>query len=639
MKRSESHPTRDQLAAFVHGQLTDDELRLMETHISECDTCCEELRQVPHDQLVGQLRSSAWDLGVRESADFVRDDVLANHSRYEVLRELGRGGMGVVYLAKHRLMGRTVALKVINPRLLQNQMAIERFRHEVQAAARLNHRNIVTAFDAEQAGESHFLVMEYVDGTDLATIVARQGRLPVVYACNYVMQAALGLQHAHEQGMVHRDVKPHNLMRTAAGTIKIMDFGLARLANPGDSETPHGLTAEGVTLGTPDYIAPEQARDARRADIRSDIYSLGCTLYYLLSANVPFPAGTAVEKVIAHVTADPIPIQQMRSDIPTALTAILGRMMARDPDDRFQTAVEVARALMPFSLPENGETPPALDTQIDVALQHVKHGTDTTSQTLLQSDEDFFIKDKNAIQPVTQQDVAQQNSLQLPVRKSMNARRLVALLVVGVVFVFAVVQFVTSSRDSNRSAPRQPLTITDQWVDLISQVEPRTQTVSGNWSRNGNELIGKAREWARIAILDSTPREYDFEVEFTRTSGEHSVALIFPAGSGDATLELDAWGKHLSGLQLINGEDLRSQQTGAATVGLKNGKRYVARVEVRELEIRAFLDDTLVTTYRGDGANLRPLEGWKLVGPSRLGVGAFNSDITVHHVRIRTPLR
>ena len=187
----------------------------------------------------------------------------------------------------------------------------------------------------------------------------------------------------------------------------------------------------GAVMGTVDYMAPEQALSTKSADARADIYSLGCTLYYLLTANVPFPAGTAVEKVIAHVTADPIPIQQMRSDIPTALTAILGQMMARDPDDRFQTAVEVARALMPFSRPENGETPPALDTQIDVALQHVKHGTDTTSQTLLQSDEDLFIKGKNAIQPVTQQDVAQQIPLQPPVRKSMNAKRLGALLVVG----------------------------------------------------------------------------------------------------------------------------------------------------------------------------------------------------------------
>lgn len=638
MNRSEPHPTRDQLAAFVHGQLTDDELRLMETHISECETCCEELRHVPHDQLVGQLRSSAWEVEGRLPTDLVRDDVLANHSRYEVLRELGRGGMGVVYLAKHRLMGRTVALKVINPRLLQNQMAIERFRHEVQAAARLNHRNIVTAFDAEQAGESHFLVMEYVDGTDLATIVAGQGRLPVMYACNYLLQAALGLQHAHEQGMVHRDVKPHNLMRTACGTIKIMDFGLARLANPGDSETPHGLTAEGVTLGTPDYIAPEQARDARRADIRSDIYSLGCTLYYLLTANVPFPAGTAVDKVIAHVTADPMPIQQLRSDIPTQLTAILGRMMARDPDDRFQTPVEVARALMPFSLPENGETPPALDTQIDVALPHVKHSTDTTSQTYLQSDEDILINDANAVLPVTQQDVANQIPLQSSVRKPLNARRLGILLALGVAFVLAVVQFVSSSRESKHSDKQQPLTITDQWVELIPRVEPRARAVSGNWNRNGEELIGKAREWARIAILDSTPREYDFEVEFTRTSGEHSVALIFPAGSGDATFELDAWGKQLSGLQLINGEDLRSQQSGAATVGLKNGKRYVARLEVRQFEIRAFLDDNQVTIYRGDGSNLRPLDGWQLSAQSRLGVGAFNADITIHHLRIRTPL-
>lgn len=638
MNRSDPHPTRDQLAAFVHGQLSDDELRLLETHISECETCCEELRQVPHDSLVGQLRSSAHDASGNTPTGPVRGDVLKNHTRYEVLRELGRGGMGVVYLAKHRLMGRMVALKVISPRLLQNQMAVERFRHEVQAAARLNHRNIVTAFDAEQAGESHFLVMEYVDGTDLATIVARLGRLPVMYACNYVMQAALGLQHAHEQGMVHRDIKPHNLMRTSSGTIKIMDFGLARLANPGDGEVPQGLTAEGVTLGTPDYIAPEQARDARRADIRSDIYSLGCTLYYLLTANVPFPAGTAVEKVIAHVTTDPVPIQQLRTDIPDPLSAILGRMMAREPDDRFQTPVEVASALMPFSLPENGESPPALDTQMDVALQHVARPVGMTSQTRMQSDEELFIKDAKAIQPMTQQDVADRSPLPSAERR-LTARRVGISLVLGVAVVLGVTLLLPPFRNLSRTVDRKPLAITDQWVELIPRVEPGTQTVSGSWHRSGEELNGKAREWARIAILESAPREYDFEVEFTRTSGEHSVALIFPAGDGDATFELDAWGKQLSGLQLINGEDLRSQQTGVASFGLKNGQRYTARLEVRQFEIRAFLDDTLVTTYQGDGANLRPLDGWKLPAPSQLGIGAFNADITIHHVRIRRPSR
>lgn len=637
MNRSDPHPTRDQLAAFVHGQLSDDELRLMETHISECETCCEELRQVPHDSLVGQLRSSAHEISSSSApADPVCDDVLRNHSRYEVIRELGRGGMGVVYLAKHRLMGRMVALKVINPRLLQNQLAVERFRHEVQAAARLNHRNIVTAFDAEQAGESHFLVMEYVDGTDLATVVARLGRLPVMYACNYVMQAALGLQHAHEQGMVHRDIKPHNLMRTASGTIKIMDFGLARLANPGNGEVPQGLTAEGVTLGTPDYIAPEQARDARRADIRSDIYSLGCTLYYLLTANVPFPAGTAVEKVIAHVTTDAVPIQQLRADLPDSLALILSRMMARDPGDRFQTPVEVAHVLIPFSLPENGESPPALDTQMDVALQHVARSVEMTSQTRMQPDEDLFITDAKAVQPATQQDVSDASPLASTNRYS-SARRLGISLGLGVAIVLGIALLFPPFRNSNRAVERTPLTITDQWAELIPRVEPRTQTVSGSWHRQGDELTGRAREWARIAILESVPREYDFEVEFTRTSGEHSVALIFPAGSGDATFELDAWGKQLSGLQLINGEDLRSQPTGVTSLGLKNGQRYTARLEVRRLEIRAFLDNTLVTTYQGDGSNLRPLDGWKLLAPSQLGVGAFKADIIIHHMRIRKP--
>jgi serine/threonine protein kinase len=206
--------------------------------------------------------------------------------------------MGDVFLAQHRVMERMVALKVINRELVRKAEAVDRFHREVKTAARLSHANIVTAYDAEQAGDLHFLVMEYVDGVDLARLVKDRGPLPIAEACEYIRQAALGLQYAHEQGMVHRDIKPHNLMmarKEEAGSslVKILDFGLASLPPEANSsaetvEESAELTAAGTIMGTTDFFSPELAEDAHRADIRSDIYSLGATLYYVLSGRPPF---------------------------------------------------------------------------------------------------------------------------------------------------------------------------------------------------------------------------------------------------------------------------------------------------------------------------------------------------------------
>jgi serine/threonine protein kinase len=293
---------------------------------------------------------------------------LVDHPRYRVLELLGRGGMGIVYKVEHRLMERPVALKVVNHHLTTDPAAVERFRREVKAAARLRHPNIVTAYDAEQAGDTHFLVMEFVEGISLAHLVKERGPLPVAQACDFVRQAALGLQYAHEQGMVHRDIKPHNLMVTRAtdgqsgGLVKVLDFGLARfaveslpanqlLAADGaawSATLPEALTKVGTIMGTPDYMAPEQARDAHTADIRADIYSLGCTLYYLLAGQVPFTEASALGKIQGHLERSPRPLTVVRRDVPTGLQRVLERMMAKDPAQRYQTPSDAASALTPF---------------------------------------------------------------------------------------------------------------------------------------------------------------------------------------------------------------------------------------------------------------------------------------------------
>jgi serine/threonine-protein kinase len=273
---------------------------------------------------------------------------------YVLLERLGEGGMGHVFKARHQLMNRIVAIKIIRKELLAHGDAVERFRREIRLAAQLDHPNLVRAYDAAQVGDTHFLVMEYAEGTDLQRLVQKSGPLPVVQACIYIRQAALGLQHAHERGLVHRDVKPSNLQMTGQGTmVKILDMGLARTQEP---DAPRAeLTQARSVMGTPDYIAPEQIADPRRVDSRADIYSLGCTFYFLLTGRPPFPEGTWEEKLVCQRKVEPFAVEQVRPDVPPALGAVLRRMMAKRPEERYSTPAAVADALMPFC----GMTAPA----------------------------------------------------------------------------------------------------------------------------------------------------------------------------------------------------------------------------------------------------------------------------------------
>jgi WD40 repeat protein len=392
-------PSREELRQLALGLLPDDDAETCATHVEGCASCQAALQQVPVSdplldavarvkapreaddasevrEFADRLGRPAAELPTTQTALGEQDDsvpeptrsrgepgtqlepvptfsgaelppALVNHPRYRVLGVLGHGGMGAVYKAQHLLMQRPVALKVIGRQLLENAGATDRFLQEVQTAARLAHPNIVAAYDAEQSGDLHFLVMEYIDGVSLAQLLAERGPLPVAEACDYVRQAALGLQHAHERGMIHRDIKPHNLMRTRDGTVKVLDFGLARFVS--ENSEASALTAPGAAMGTPDYIAPEQATDARAADIRADIYSLGCTLYCLLTGRPPFPKGTALEKAMAHRQEQPPPVTARRPEVPPGLVAVVERMMAKDPAARYQTPAEVARALEPFA--------------------------------------------------------------------------------------------------------------------------------------------------------------------------------------------------------------------------------------------------------------------------------------------------
>lgn len=265
---------------------------------------------------------------------------------YEMGPKIGAGGMGVVYQAIHVWLARTVAIKFIASAVLSDPESVARFHHEARAIGGLDHPNIVRATDAGCVDGIHFLVTEYVDGCDLVRLVKQCGPLNVADACDAIRQIALGLQHAHEQGLVHRDVKPSNLRVDRAGVVKLLDFGLARMVS---GQTT--MTGTGQMLGTLDFLAPEQASDARHVDIRADIYSLGCTFYFLLTGNPPFSGpeyDTPASKIKGHLTDTPQVFAGRNLRLPVAVSRCLGRMLAKDPADRFQTPKEVASVLSSF---------------------------------------------------------------------------------------------------------------------------------------------------------------------------------------------------------------------------------------------------------------------------------------------------
>jgi serine/threonine-protein kinase len=290
---------------------------------------------------------------------------------YVVLDRLGEGAMGQVFRARHQTMRRVVALKVLRKECVSNPRAVGRFLREIRASAQLSHPNIVHSFDADQADGRYFIAMEYIDGVDLARLVKQSGPLPVGQACEFIRQAALGLQHAHEQGLVHRDIKPANLIvgtavasaepadgRPGARQVKLLDLGLARFTDPDMGQSLLNLTQQGTVMGTPEYMAPEQARDSRLCDIRSDLYSLGCTFYFALTGRAPFHEGSVADKLMQHQSHDPEPVGAARraalrseggteaeAEVPDLVAEVVRTLLAKKPDDRFQTPAELAGVL------------------------------------------------------------------------------------------------------------------------------------------------------------------------------------------------------------------------------------------------------------------------------------------------------
>lgn len=387
-------PKPDQIAQYVLGTLAEAEAQQVAGHLAECPACqavadqCDAAR----DPLIDMLRTPKpespyeaepqcqralnrmtnirrkfpWILqpaegegqsGEGESPSGGELDLPQVMGEYLLFEYIG-GNLGDVYKALHLELERLVALKMLPNSLVADEAAAQRFAREIRATGRLDHPNLVRAHDAREIGGRRFLVMEYVDGRDLDELVRRRGPLPIADACQVARQAAVALQYVCQHGMVHRDVKPANLMLSRDGQVKLLDLGLARFRI---SQQPSGgllqasgdeSTGPGVAMGTADYMAPEQISDSHHVDIRADIYSLGCTLYKLLTGHTPFEGPeyeTLLDKLNGHLRRSPVSIRQLRGEVPDGLAAVVSRMMAKNPAERFDTPDQVATALQPFT--------------------------------------------------------------------------------------------------------------------------------------------------------------------------------------------------------------------------------------------------------------------------------------------------
>jgi serine/threonine-protein kinase len=263
--------------------------------------------------------------------------------KYKLLGHIGTGGMSSVYLAEHIRMGDKRAIKVLPKSRVSDTSYLHRFQREARAIAALNHPHIVRAYDIDNDGDLHYIVMEYVDGDDLQTWVKRDGPFSFERAAEVIIQAAQGLQHAHDCGMIHRDVKPANLLINSHGEVKLLDMGLALYAEQG--ETSLTIEHNENVLGTADYLAPEQALNSHKVDHRADIYGLGCTLYFMLAGHPPFPEGTLAQRIAKHQTEMPEALRKVRPDCPGELEGIVVKMIQKEPQYRYSSATAVAEVL------------------------------------------------------------------------------------------------------------------------------------------------------------------------------------------------------------------------------------------------------------------------------------------------------
>lgn len=530
--------------------------------------------------------------------------------RFRLIEELGRGAMGRVFRAEDSLLHRQVALKVL-PKVLRRgnkTIAAERLIGEARAAATLDHPSIVIVYEVNESGGVYYIAMEMLEGGSLRDLIKQAGPMEHERACLLCADAAGGLAQAHAMGIIHRDVKPANLMLTRGGRCKVVDFGLARMDDAADfsSTLPE-------SVGTPQFIAPELLRGIS-ASARSDIYSLGATLWFLLTGHPPFEAGTAAELLDKHLEA-PLPaLESIRPDLPAGLVQAIGTALAKRPADRFESASQFEKVLRVYTIPSQAAA--------------------STSLTDL---------------PPNAEPAASNVGMTRAPRRLSSRTISMAAAPAALLLCAAAMVGINVLRSSEHGAPTVSSNARHSSLgqtNLLENLDLAAAAVKGNWTRQGSDVISDSSGPAILELPVRPPNEYDFRIEFTSqdcveqllfappgtAAGREGVAFNWCMGVGE-----------LCGFESLNGTHVYPADGSTAGLSdrpltrrwvLRPGVRHISVVQVRKDGVRATLDGELVIEWKTDYHDLGRLDEWSMRGNDRLGLGTWNKPTVFHKAEL-----
>lgn len=642
-------PSVDQISKYAAGQLPGDIAAELEQHVSVCAACAETfhgfddesdpllslLKRPESSEQAAYLEEPAYQTAVSSASQLDVSSVASlsdapssderphgldligqRFGQYELLELIGRGGMGMVYRARHLKLDRSVAFKVLPHPVADGDQTVQRFEREMQAVGRLQHPNIVQAFDADEVDGIHFLAMEYVDGVNLSELLKRHGPLPVPEACELIRQAAIGLQHAFEHGLVHRDVKPGNLMLNRLGTVKLLDLGLALLQGNPLADTGE-LTGTGQLMGTVDYMAPEQAENTHDVDIRADIYSLGATLYALLTGSAPFAGrryDTLLKKLTALATESAAPIRDTHPDVPRELAAIVDRMLLREPAKRFSEPREVVAALSPFAELVNLKDLISLNQASDVQSPSFEDTAPVSAD---------LIGDTSVSRDGTERPTDANVRQQPVVKPAFRQRRRVVFVASGVIAITVLAVIVAcfpgrlrprSSEEADKNegvtATNPDEELTDNWIALFDGTDTSSWSDLGTFEVRNGELVGSPGQLAR------TRNAYgNFELEFDWRISEGGNGGVFYRERGAGLSQKDGGGTEFQLLDNGGHSNGRKPKTRAgalyAVVGADVdvtrpiGEFNTSRVVCRDARVEHWLNGTMLFNYDLDSDDFR----------------------------------
>ncbi len=514
---------------------------------------------------------------------------------YVLAESIGAGGMGRVYKAVHQRMRRTVAVKVLAPRWLDCEEARSRFRREVESAARLNHPHVVTAFDAGEADGHHYLVMEYVPGRNLAEVVRETGPLPLRAALEYVLHAARGLEHAHEMGIVHRDIKPSNLLLDDGGIVKVLDMGIARAPwteQPGGQDD---LTAARAFLGTAAFMAPEQAANPRRVDHRADVYSLGCTLFYLLTGKNVYQGETAMEIVLAHREQPAPSLRDHRPDCPEAVDSLFQRMVAKRPEDRVASMREVIDELQRHLDGQSAEAIPMRNATLRAAtLQSALPRT--MPLPTMPSARTFRAAATLALAAVVLAGIVLASMGKLPwLRGNLDSSATADADRDGAKTV-EVIPIADKTAAPGAGAPQPAKKTADdetgfRHTNFLDGMDARRQALSGGWHWDGQALTSPATErFADLALPGKPPEEYLLTVTAERKSGSDALRLGLVSGDRSFVVVFDLGRDAVTSLGMLEGFGPGEHSTTVRNTVFWKDKPITVKCNVRTRDKRTQLD-------------------------------------------------